>query len=314
MKKLYITFILIILAIKSLLSIGESTSEMVDVILPAENISLGRTFAGHSSGVNGCWTSPAGLADAHSFQCSASGMKWLGDINLLNANFLIPIGLESGNIGAGVGYLGSKEEDYESITGEYDSSKKLRFNNLFFSLGYGMNLWSSSAFPLGVSMKFINAEIGLDKKLLIFGDIGIIFKMELLKFYNSKEENFSMGLVLRNFEIVNYKSEGWGELRTGIKYKGISTQPLDLFLVSDVWSYSGKTIDYGAGSQIWIYRVFNLSVGFHPSGEDKITFGTGIKAKLGSWGVKVDYCLNPALSSGFDYSHWLQLTFISEME
>ncbi len=314
MKKVIILFLLILLSMAFCFSAGESTGEIFNVILPAENMALGRTFAGYSSGVNGSWTSPAGLADAYSFQCSIGGMKWLGDINLLNANLLIPLGVDSGNIGTGFGYIGSKEEDYESITGEYDPSKNLKFNNLFFSLGYGINLFNSSVFPFGAGLKFINTEIGLDKKLLVFGDIGMMFKFDLLKFYYSKEENFSIGLVLRNLEIMNYKSDGFGELRVGINYKCISSRVLDFYLVSDVWSYSGKTFNYGAGSRIWLYQLFNLSVGFNPSIEDKITFGTGVKTKLGSWGVKVDYCLNPALSSGFNYTHWLELTFISDIE
>jgi hypothetical protein len=287
---------------------GESPGEMLNAVLPAEYIAIGRTFAGLSSGAGSCWANPAGIAHANSVQAVVNGMMGIAEVKGLNGSVLVPF-KNFGNMEFGAGTLGAGDEDYESGTGIYDPARKLRYSNLLFSLGYGRHV--TGHFSAGAGLKFIGAETGFDKQNRVFVDLGVLLDFPFLNFTGSVNDNFAMGFMLRNLQITGTGSEGFGELRVGIKYGIITHSPIDFTLAVDAWSFSGLTLGYSCGGRILFYKLFALSAGFNPSYEDKLVFGAGFSLKIGLWRWELNYALHPGLASGLNVLQGLQLTLIT---
>lgn len=310
MKKSLIVFCILVNIIPNIFAAGENPGELLDLSLPAEYTAKGKTFAAYSEGINASWANPAGIGITSSAQYTISGLKWLMDINVIHGGLLIPFNT-SGNFAVNFGYLGSPEEDMELSNGQYDSSRKLNYNNMFFSMGYGKQLKGNSfLLPLGIGFKFVNSFVGLEKRFFILSDIGTIIRFNLFKLFQSTEKNFSIGVVVRNIELNNLKNT-ISEIRTGINYGLLSYNIFSMNLSTDVWGYSSKNINLGVGSQIWLYDLIHFAVGYNTASEDKITFGSGLKFNLKTWNLRIDYSMNPALSTGLPITHWIQLKLIS---
>ncbi len=308
MRKIISLFLILLIFTGIINAAGEKPEEFLGLLIPAKYAAKGNTFAGYTEGVDSCWLNPAGAEKGDRIQFSIGALKWIADVSLLYGSVFFP--MQKGNINIGAGYLGSSPEVFVSKSGNEINSQELNFKNMFLSAVYGRKFFN---LPFGVGLKFISSEIGTDKKLMVFGDIGVITEFNFLKLYKPHEKNLQAGIVLKNIGIVNYKNEGFCEIRSGIKYKIFSSRrAVALNLVSDIWSYSGKTIEYGFGSELIFSRLISISAGYNPFSVNKLCFGSGVNLKLKKFDLNLDYSLNPSLTSGLATSHWVQLTFSSK--
>jgi len=289
-----------------LIAAGENPVDFLELTIPAENMACGKTYTAYSIGANSLWLNPAGLGASRDIEYSISGMKGIMDIKFINGGILLPL-KDFGNAGLGLSFLSSGEENLESYIGEESSSKKLNFRNVIFGAGYGREFYN---FPVGISLKFIQSEIGLDKKFLVLGDLGAETRFSFLKLYKSEEKNLGLGIALRNIGILNYKDSSFGEIKLGMDYKVVKTKAVDWNISFDISSYAFKGIDFGLGSKLNIFDTASFYCGYNPSQVNKFTFGLGIKLYIRKWNLKMDYGLNPSVE-GLPISHWFELSLKS---
>ncbi len=274
-----------------------NAEEFLTLFLPAESISMGESYAVGNKGINSCWLNPAGLNKLMANQYSIGGSTFPGELTLVTGSAVInsPIG----NLGFGMGWLGSGSEYYENSQGER-TGEMLDFNKYLFSIGYGKKLWDV---PTGVNLKLVHSTLGFDNKLLIFMDIGV-----MLNFMK-----FDIGFMLRNIGISSYDSGNWGELRTAVSRQIISAKKINLKILSDLFYSSVEGIGFNIGSEIELFNIVAIRAGFSPNKFNKFHLGTGVRFNISGWNIQLDYGLNPSFE-GLALSHFAQITIHSKKE
>ncbi len=304
---MFVITIILILSASLLTAGGENPVDFLELTIPVENKAEGRTYAASSAGASAVWLNPAGLGSGYDWEYSIAGMKGFENLNAFSGSVLVPL-KTSGNIGLGLSYISSSEENFENYLGEEITTQKLNFKNIILGAGHGIR---ARNFLAGISLKFIKSELGMDNEILILQNIGVRYKFNFLKLNKGSEKNFALGLFLKDISILNYKDSGFCEFRTGLDYQIVIAKSVDINFFSDIWSYAGKTIGISFGNRLRLFKIISFYSGFSPSLVNKLTFGIGVGLKLSKWNIKIDYCINPAIAEGVPVSHYFGLTINS---
>ncbi|MBN1899090.1 MAG: PorV/PorQ family protein [Spirochaetes bacterium] len=233
---------------------------------------------------------PAGLGTIKDFGAA------LGYVNLFElyySHLSLCYPLKQGTAGLGLHYITTG--DFNEISYGLETREKISYSSAIVQAGYGVKFLDQ--YYGGISLKYLNSDIaGSVAKNLSF-DLAFLTGMEMFKYYERAQENFKVGLALRN-------------LGTGVKYIkeeeviptclacGLFYKPIELFSVMYELDYftrleSGPMVNK-VGLEFLSEYFITPRIGLKGSSRGThISLGTGLKMRLGLYRMAFDMTYEP---------------------
>ena len=173
-----------------------------------------------------------------------------------------------------------------------------------FNMSYGFikNYYGSNIISIGGSAKIAYRGVSSalepgQSAVAIMGDVGIISRFNLFKFYASRDTNFSVGLSIKNLgeEFIDNPDPLPTSFTTGIAWNFI--RPITMALdFSFPFNLNGESAEYISGAIGFNFNVTNfldLQAGFLiKQGKPRFTLGSQVSLK--NFDLMVNYTLDLA--------------------
>jgi len=260
--------------------------------------SMATAFTAVSSDSSFIESNPAASSILELSELSLLHNNWIADSNIEGAVFTTRIGDAGLSASAKMVYVPFTEYNtflervakgpYIETYGTLNASYNLFSSYYFYGIAVGANIKAGyRSFP-------VITEIG-QSAFTIMADLGFITRLNFLKFYYSRDKNFSVGATIRNLG-PDVMGDPLPSLATGgIAYSPIRpviiavdfTYPfvLDLDIPAEHWCFSG-------GISIAATDYFKILSGLqYPGAHPRLTLGSHVV--LGDWGgLIINYTLD----------------------
>ncbi len=186
------------------------------------------------------------------------------------------------------GVAGGKDYVSETV-GTLNLSYNFLSNYYYSGLSVGTNL--------KLAYRNIPASFGYDNQsaFAIMGDTGLQTSFNLLKFYDSRDKNFSVGLVVRNLGVSTLSDETLPQQLTG----GIAWQPLRPWTIATDFTYpfsfpgqpAAETWNLAVGTSVAMTSFLSVQGGFLWD-PNRPTLSIGTALALGTLALTMNYNLD----------------------
>jgi tetratricopeptide (TPR) repeat protein len=256
---------------------------------------MGTAYAAMSRDSGYIESNPAASSLLKSSELAFYHHNWIADSNLEGVVYTVrfnDFGLGFGGKFLYVPFTAYNEwgvsggKDYVSETvGTINASYNLFSNYYYSGLAIGANF--------KVAYRNIPAIFGLDQSALaIMGDAGIMTSFNFLKFYNSQDKNFSVGLVVRNLGVSTLSDETLPQVATA----GIAWAPLRPWTIAVDYNYpfsfpgqpAAETWNLAVGTTVTITDFVSVQGGILWKADNpRISIGTALA--LGTVSLTMNY-------------------------
>ncbi len=238
-------------------------------------------------------SNPATSAHLNNTELSFFHNDWIDDSNLESVAYT----QRRGNLGWGMGgkFLWLPF-DATNTWGETTASGAYSETILTFNLSYNfLDDYYYSGFSFGVNGKAayrgISEELAKDQSALaLMGDVGMLTRFNLLKFYPSREKNFGLGVTVKNLgtEFITNPDPLPSQLTGGLSYSPIKPLLLamDMTYPFNLNGEDAEAVSYAMGMDLTMTDFLSLQGGFLLKlGKPRITVGTDLEMEKFSIGV-----------------------------
>ncbi|MDR1469551.1 MAG: UPF0164 family protein [Spirochaetaceae bacterium] len=133
--------------------------------------------------------------------------------------------------------------------------------------------------------KIIAGSGASQSAVALMGDVGLLYRGNFLKFYNSRDENFSLAFVMKNFGVPDVTFKLTEDPLPSVIVGGVAYRPIRPVLISFDYSVPINLYDitlsekpfYAAGFSVTISRFLSMRGGLRlKAGGTRITIGSAI--------------------------------------
>ncbi len=254
---------------------------------------MGTAYTAVSDDISYLQSNPSASSTLEYTELAFSHNDWIADTNMEGALFTMRLD----DLGIGVGgkflYVPFTEYDawgervskgyYSESVATINISYNFLSNYYFYGLAVGSNI--------KLAYRHVPESIYSGQSaLMAMIDVGTLTRFNLLKFYSSRDKNFSIGAVVKNLGPQVLDDPLPTSITVGISYSPI--QPLTLACDIDVpfsfWpdEYPAEELSLAVGIDVQMTSFFSIQSGFlYKGGNPRVSLGTVLDLKKVSFTV-----------------------------
>ena len=314
MKKIFylvITICLMLYCIPGMVNAtGESSFDFLKIGDSAHALAVGEAVISIAEGIDAMKYNPAGLVDSKNLKLgrfSATYIKWLHEMNYINAGVVKPLAVSSQGADKIIGLKFSSLShtpftEIDEFGNELDS---MNAGDMAVTIGYGVGLEKIKA---GMNLNYLRSVLDDSSASAFTIDLGIMYSFALpvirtfKQFASDKKENLLIGFSARNIFIgLNSAFEKQGGplpaiIGVGMDY--LAVKNLDILLDMCYDTDSGFLMN--SGLQYALFEILKIRAGYKLAGKttNKFSAGAGIEyAKKLIYSLDLAYIPNNLLGN-----------------
>ncbi len=256
---------------------------------------MGTAYTAVSSDSGFIEANPAASALLNQTELSFLHNNWIADSNI--EEVIYTMRFDNLGMGAGGKFLYVPFTEYNDFG---DRTSRGYYFETIISMNVAYNLFSSYYFnglALGANLKFayrhlpsdsIPNNVSRQSAVAVMLDIGLLTRLDLLKFYDSREKNFSLGAVLKNVGFHSHDDPLPSEISIGLSYAPV--KPLNIafdcnFPISfNRDAYPAENWNFAVGIDVQIAKFFSMQAGFRNRGSNpRISLGADVDFSMVSF-------------------------------
>jgi len=225
---------------------------------------------------------PAGSAEVPNSEIGFFHNNWIADIKIETA--LYSRRIKDFGFGFLAKWLYTTFTEYDDFgehasKGYYSEALAILNTSYTFLKGYyfpGISLGVNLKGAFRISPDVTGYDSSSQSSTAVLGDVGLLTRINFLKFYWAREKNMSFALVLRNLGVIAEKGKPSDEVLPALAVAGFSYKPFRQLCLSFDFSYPVNL------NNIYVSESFYFSTGLAVSITNFISMRAGILIQAGS--------------------------------